>query len=348
MDRPRVRRVAAGSVTSSGAGTMTLRYEEDPVVAREEVAATPEEAWRALLRAFEEEGLVPDEIDPEARFLAVRRFEWSGERNEVPLSLFVDCGLTTTGRPLADGADVVGGVMGLVVEGGGGGSWVSIRMDAHALPRDGSSERVVGCTTTGRLENALLERVTRWTRPSSVAEGERKEPTGRFSLSPGPPPAGGPAVGERMSGMTEVVSPGDRIRVRLSPVQRLTGSFLGIRGDTLLLRRSRVTKVPVSIVETLEVERTSPGYTLLGGALGAAGGVTLAMTTDLGIGGRHQIQGKVLNPGLGAITGGLAGAFLAHVLLATRWEDVSMVVAGGGTGSPGISLGFSRPSGPGR
>ena len=346
MDRPRIRTVTAGSLSPSGentgAGTTTIRYEEDPVVIRDDFPATRREVWRALLRAFEEEDLIPDGMDPEEGLLSLSRFQWSGERGGVPLSLLFDCGVAPSGRPLADAAEIVGSIVSLATE-EGEGSRVSLRVDAWARPFGASGGRARGCTTTGRLEQDLLARIRMATASGTPSAGTPpladSSETGASRPGTGTPT---PARGGISSGMNafrghQALTPGDQVRLRLSPTVRLTGTFLGLRGDSLVLRRTRSSSIPLDAVTSLEVQRVRRGYTLGGALVGVATGVALAVTTDLGISGRQEAQGRILNPGLGAIAGGLVGAGLAHVFLGTSWESLSLDQAAPmGGGGPGV------------
>jgi hypothetical protein len=131
-----------------------------------------------------------------------------------------------------------------------------------------------------------------------------------------------------------------------SPTERYTGTFLVYRNDTVLLRRSRVTGVPYSSVSTLEVQRTNTGRIVAGAGVGAVAGVAIAVRTGLGITGRHEVQGRVLNPGLGAVAGGLIGAFLTSKLFASRWEEVPLELQTSPvSGSPRGFIGLRIPLG---
>jgi hypothetical protein len=122
--------------------------------------------------------------------------------------------------------------------------------------------------------------------------------------------------------MNELYGPGDKVRVRVSRTQRLTGTFIGLRPDSLLLKRSRITRVPIDGVLGLEVKKTRRVPVWAGALLGVAAGVAIATNTPLGITGNHDVQGKILNPGLGAVVGGLVGGFLGSSLFGTHWVEV--------------------------
>ena len=47
------------------------------------------------------------------------------------------------------------------------------------------------------------------------------------------------------------------------------------------------------------------------------------MNTGIGITGKHEVQGEILNPGLGAVFGGLLGAGVGY-LFGRSWLDVPL------------------------
>lgn len=360
MNRPRIRTVTAGSLSPSGeaagAGSTTIRFEEDPIVIQEVIPASRENVWQALLQAHQEAGLMPDGMDPEAGLLSLSRFQWSRERNGFPLSLFFDCGTAPSGRSLADAAEIMGSILSRTVEERAGEEIrVSVRVEAWARPFGASGARAQDCTTTGRLERDLLARIRILSLPGAASTGD---PIAGAAVNVPPPlrtefpepadAAAAAAVEALLQGGR--LGLGDRVRIWVSPTQRLTGTFLGVRGDSLLLRRSRSSSIPLSTISSLEVQRVQRKYTAAGALVGMLTGAGLAVTTDLGIGGRHQVQGKILNPGLGAIVGGLVGAGLAHTFLSSSWEEMSLSATGPdpGGGRAGIRLGFFLPIGPGR
>jgi hypothetical protein len=91
-------------------GHSTVTYVEDPIVVRRLIQLPVEEAWPRILDAYRAEGLVPDGIDLDRRLISVSRFEWSRVRGGLPLSTFLECGVSSTGGPLADGARIIGSI----------------------------------------------------------------------------------------------------------------------------------------------------------------------------------------------------------------------------------------------
>jgi hypothetical protein len=277
MGRPRIRSVSTPSLAQDGGvmpGHSTVTYVEDPIVVRRLIQLPVEEAWPRILDAYRAEGLVPDGIDLDRRLISVSRFEWSRVRGGLPLSTFLECGVSSTGGPLADGARIIGSIVSQVSDEGESTVDVVIRFEAYALPFEGRA--------------ALVQ----------------------DAVEMGPFP------------MTDLYGPGDKVRVRVSRTQRLTGTFIGLRPDSLLLKRSRITRVPIDGVLGLEVKKTRRVPVWAGALLGVAAGVAIATNTPLGITGNHDVQGKILNPGLGAVVGGLVGGFLGSSLFGTHWVEV--------------------------
>jgi hypothetical protein len=302
MGRPRIRSVSTPSLAQDGGvmpGHSTVTYVEDPIVVRRLIQLPVEEAWPRILDAYRAEGLVPDGIDLDRRLISVSRFEWSRVRGGLPLSTFLECGVSSTGGPLADGARIIGSIVSQVSDEGESTVDVVIRFEAYALPFEGSAGRAQDCVTTGVLEEEILRR---------IQGGAAALVQDAVEMGPFP--------------MTDLYGPGDKVRVRVSRTQRLTGTFIGLRPDSLLLKRSRITRVPIDGVLGLEVKKTRRVPVWAGALLGVAAGVAIATNTPLGITGNHDVQGKILNPGLGAVVGGLVGGFLGSSLFGTHWVEV--------------------------
>ncbi|MDP2955409.1 MAG: hypothetical protein Q8N53_03230 [Longimicrobiales bacterium] len=307
LGMPEIRTVTAGSVNPSGQSVATtFRYEEQPVLVEELVDGGVGDVLLALLAAYRSEGLIPDDIDAESGVVSLSRVEWSGERNGQRLSALLDCGLSATGRPMADDARIVAAVAARVREAEPPSARVTLRLSASAYPYESLGGRVRECVTTGELEHAILERVRLALAPAPAAAG----PT---AGAPRPPTAGD---------MDLPFSSGDRLRVWVSPSEHISGAFLLVRLDTLLLGTGRRTPIPLERIQKIQVQRTSWPATVTAVLVGIAAGVAIATTTDLGIHGQHGSQGRLLNPGLGALTGGLAGALVASITFGTSWVQV--------------------------
>ena len=327
MGMPQIRTVTAGAASPGGGEFtrgMAIRYFDEPILVEDIVGATREKVLPLLLEAFRAEGLTPDGMDAESGIVSLSRAEWLREWKGQPLSTFLDCGPSLTGRLLADDARIVSAITAQVRGEETDITRVTIRLDAVAFPLSTLGGRVQGCTTTGEIERAILTRIQIAVAPEEAGPRAQSPDVGTQ------PAVSIPA--SRVEARDLIFGPGDHVRIWLSPSERLTGVFLGFNADTLLLKRSRRTAVPLRSVQAVQVKRTRRLPVLVGGVLGLATGVTLAMTTDMGIGGRHAIQGKILNPGLGAVFGGLVGVGVGY-LFGRSWLDV--LLEGVWPGAPG-------------
>jgi hypothetical protein len=340
LTQPRIRTVLAGSITGDnpGGATQTLRYVEDPIIIRETVPGSVPVTWDLLIQAYADDGLIPDQMDEASHTLSVSSFDLRRDWNGVPVTVYLDCGLSSTGRPLAEDAQIRGTIISRVGEVGTGSAQISLRFEAVAFPSDASSARAQDCYTTGELEQALVGRI------NNALGGA--DPGSPVLMSPGPTPS--PTAGNTATPVHSTaafpVEPGKRVRVYTSATERYTGTFLTFRNDTLLLRRTRVTNLPLSAVRVLEVQQTQTSVIVTGAVLGAGAGIAIAVGTELGITGDHQAQGKILNPGLGMVVGGLAGAFIASKLFGTTWVEVPLELRPvQGSGNTGIGVGLRAP-----
>lgn len=326
-DMPSIRTVTVGSVSSAGdAGNRTIRFEDDPIVIRRTLEAPPREVWPLLLDAYRAQGLVPGEWDVETLTLATAPREVSREWEGEPLQRFLDCGSSTTGRPLADDSRVSFAMASQLSGDPQGPTELLSRLEAVAFPFEAGPGRAQTCRSTGEMERRIVERV----RAALGSPAAPSEPEGG-AASGGMQPAGLPSAI-----VLPGIEPGDRVRITTFTEERHTGRLIAIRPDSLLMRTSRATAIPMASVASLKRYHAERGPILAGAALGAAAGIALAVGTDLGISSTHQAQGRILNPGLGAIGGGLAGAFLAWLTVGHAWVDIPLEilpVVGTGTGA---------------
>ena len=313
---PQIQTVMAGAVVGGESTGTSIRYVGEPVIVEEVVPAPREEVWPLLLEAYRAEGLEPDGADSEAGILTLSRVEWSRTLNGVPLSTFLNCGPSATGRPLADDARIVSAIASQVATEENGATRVVIRFEAVAFPFDASLGLSRTCTSEGKLEREILNRIQTALSPVPVGSVLRGNEVRAQPAAPNPP--------TRFPASDLPMEPGEQMRVWITPSIRITGSYMGIRQDTLFLRRSRETALPIWSIEAAQVKRTRRSPTVIGSLVGIAAGITLALTTDLGIGGDHAVQGDILNPGLGALLGGLAGAGVGTMFFGTSWEDVPL------------------------
>jgi len=238
--------------------------------------------------------------------------EWSRERNGERLSTVLDCGASGTGRPMADDARIAAALAAHVEDLGPGSAKVTLRLAAVAHPYESLGGRVRECVTTGVLERGILGRVRGALAPAEIPSGV------------GPVVPAAPASPPTLEAAALPVAPGHQMRVWLASGERVTGAFLQVRSDSLVLGTSRRTPIPLELVRRAEMKRTRRLAVGAAALVGIAAGVTIATTTDWGIVGKHKIQGEMLNPGLGAIFGGIAGVLVANGTFGTFWVEVPL------------------------
>jgi hypothetical protein len=314
-----------------------IRYEEDPIVIREDVNGSVSEVWDLLIRAYGEEGLTPDQMDEASRTLSVSRFELRRERSGVPMTAYLDCGLSSTGRLLAENARIQATIISRVSLAGTSASQVSTRFEGVAFPADATGGRAQDCYTTGAWERDIVDRIREALGEDTSSAPMAPSPGAQPAIRTSPVKAPGPGFS------SFPVEPGTRIRIHTSPTERYTGTFLAYRNDTVLMRRSRITTIPLSSVSVIEVHHARTPRIVAGALIGAVAGIAIATGTGIGITGDHEIQGKILNPGLGGVAGGLAGAWLASKLFGTSWEEISLDPGPQQDGSRGVGLGLRIP-----
>ena len=122
----------------------TGRFPAPPAAVFSAVEAVLEELELSVTTRSPAEGLLASEGQRLVRLAGRRASNW------------VDCGSTITGR-VADEAQVLLSVTAVVAP-AEGGTDMALRVDAEALNR-GTVEGVRECTSTGRLESLLTERV---------------------------------------------------------------------------------------------------------------------------------------------------------------------------------------------
>ncbi len=145
------------SITTSGT-TMDVTYSPSRGVVTEVVEATPEAAWEALPKAYADLGIPVREVSEASRTLGNSRFTLSRRLGETPLSRYLECGSGLTG-PFADRYRIELLIRTSIVPVDGGGVRVETYVEASGRNPEGSSNTIVACATTQRLEREIAGRV---------------------------------------------------------------------------------------------------------------------------------------------------------------------------------------------
>jgi hypothetical protein len=147
------------TVTQSGTGTdIRLPASNEPVALS--VAATPTDAFNALVLVFEGAGIPVKERDMDAGVLGNPRFVTSGHFLGHPMSYFLSCGQGPTGTH-ANTDRIEMDIRAAVVAAGAGKARLNILVNAIARNMEGTSNTRIQCASTQRLEAELLDRVRR-------------------------------------------------------------------------------------------------------------------------------------------------------------------------------------------
>jgi hypothetical protein len=156
-ERPVLREVRPASIAASG-GTVDVHIPQDRAIVGSLVLASPEATWAALRRAYADLGIPVIESSSASRTLGNPRFLVSRRLGSTPLSRFLSCGAGLHG-PFADNYRVEMFVRSTVVPGDDGTSELHTYVEARARNPEGTSNTVVPCSSTRRLERDIATRV---------------------------------------------------------------------------------------------------------------------------------------------------------------------------------------------
>lgn len=122
------------------------------------VSATPEKVYLAAQKAFGDLGIPLGNTDNKVGVLGSERFQRSHNLNGTILSKLFDCGEGATG-PYADAYRLEIAVAAFVKPDGEGGTTLGVATLATGRDPGGTSRAARACTSTGRLEDMLTQRV---------------------------------------------------------------------------------------------------------------------------------------------------------------------------------------------
>lgn len=158
------------TVVQTGEGQYELTMTPETHTSSHWVRAPREKVWTALPEVYADLGISPETIVSERwlvgnRDVRVRRI--GGERP----ARFLDCGTNPIGAPNANTATIHLDVT-TRLQAIGDGTEVATTLVGRARPRTGGSSEVQ-CTTTGRLEALIAERLQEQTAGTGGAQGGR-------------------------------------------------------------------------------------------------------------------------------------------------------------------------------
>lgn len=155
--REPLHRPATVTMVSTG---MDVDVQPDREIVTEVVAATPDAAWTALQKVYEEFEIPVKERNDELRILGNPRLVVSRRLAGTRLSRYLDCGYGPAGNH-ADTHRVELQIRTSILE-VGAGVRVNTFLGAIARSMDGTSNTRVRCASTFRLEQEIAGRVKLW------------------------------------------------------------------------------------------------------------------------------------------------------------------------------------------
>ena len=125
------------------------------------VSAPPEAVYAAVLKIFFELGIPVGNTDNKAGIIGSERFERSRNLAGLPMSRSFSCGESATG-PNADSYRLTIVVVAWVTPRAGGGSTLATAMAASGADNAGVSKPPRECASLGRIEEKILDGVTKY------------------------------------------------------------------------------------------------------------------------------------------------------------------------------------------
>ena len=332
--------VTPACATSSAVGTSTalqtvatdrgdvrLVVDQSPRV--EVLSPPPDVLWVPLVQAHRALSIQPDLIDPDARTVGWTSATWIREFQGTPLSTYLDCGRSGTGGATADDARVSADFRTALIPLPAGGTEIRTWLRAVAQPLDGSSRGTVQCSSMKVLERLLAIELRRAYQAELDGEGATDA---LVSTETAPQPVVTTTPTEvRANRVFEAVTTagttsGERIRIVDRYDQRITGTIGPITPDEMTMKIvGRDSSMPWSDVKEFERRIDRPSKGVWGGVIGTVLGAVVGHVSNFGITGRHaESQGRVLGPGLGAVAGGLVGAWLGSRIGGGYWITVPL------------------------
>ncbi|HET8654198.1 MAG TPA: hypothetical protein VFL93_01600 [Longimicrobiaceae bacterium] len=147
-------------VPSSNGGTILVN--QDVQSSDSTISAAPDTAWAALGAVYRSLEIPVTMVDQAHHQLGNRDLELTrGRIAGQAMSAYFDCGGSMTG-PIANSARLRIDVVSRVEPAPSGGTVLSTRATATALSTNGTSTGAGACSSTGRLESLIAQRVERY------------------------------------------------------------------------------------------------------------------------------------------------------------------------------------------
>lgn len=135
-----------------------VEFSRDAGLTRGRIPGTPDSAWRVLKRLVEEAGIRVTIAEPANGLLGTRRVRAVRRLGRSPISTFLSCGENMTG-PNADTYHVFLTLLATISPTVGGGTAFQLEFHGDAVDVPGGRPERLPCSTTGRLEQRLVDRL---------------------------------------------------------------------------------------------------------------------------------------------------------------------------------------------
>lgn len=139
-------------------GNTTIEAFQDVGGTTHQLGVGPDQVWAVLPTVYQGLGIAVGTSLPDARTIGNTKLVLNRTLAGKPLSTFLSCGDGPTGTPLADSYRVNMALVTMLNPMPNGGTRVETRVGASATNR-AVSGAPVSCTTTGRLEALIAERI---------------------------------------------------------------------------------------------------------------------------------------------------------------------------------------------
>jgi hypothetical protein len=154
---PRATGMAERSVITTLDPTVTIVLVRDPRGSYHEIEADRSQVWAAVQRAYEDLDLPIGTRDLPGGVVGNQQISLTQRLDGERLSRFVSCGVDVNGVPTADSSTIRLSLLSYVRAATAATTEVETRVNAIAVPRGTGGN--VQCTTTGRLEQRLIEQI---------------------------------------------------------------------------------------------------------------------------------------------------------------------------------------------
>lgn len=144
--------------TQTEFGNTTIETYRDVGGTAHQLGATPDQVWGVLPAVYQGLGIAVGTSLPDTKTIGNTKLVLNRSLAGRPLSDFLSCGDGPTGAPLANNYRVEMALVTVLTPTPNGGTRVETRVGASAANR-AVSGATVSCTTTGRLEAMIAERI---------------------------------------------------------------------------------------------------------------------------------------------------------------------------------------------